>query len=594
MIYMFNNNLGFMNEVSKDEIIEAVEDSKLNDVITATIKYNYKSHNENYEYFGYKQDEKFYLYKIVSQKKENNFIELEGLYVLFDDLKGRILRDKRPKNKTTQEVMNIIFDNTGWEVFSNSNRVSSDNYYYISRLEAFKNALKKWRVEFEPLITLEGNTIRKRLYIKNQISKDYGKWYEYGDKLISVVSERNDADLYNVWIGRGKGIETENGGYTRKINFSNVVWSKSKGDPINKAKGDDFIVLEGFEGYRYPNGYDRVNIVEFNDIEDPEELLTETYNYAIKQSRPKVQLKATATDKNKIELGEVVTIIRDDLNIRYKTRVFRVVKNLLSENLQTFEFGDEVVKTTSSSIKQIAQKSVAEIKEAKVLFDDLLKKSIDNITKVYFGENGYNYTLDVENEYNMPAGFYSFNKPIDDNPTKVIYMGAGKLLIANSKDVNNQWEWKTALTGDGIIADEITSGVLKGGNVYFDLTNGILNIGDELTYSPTDGLVISGLSEIKEDIIENTDLLSGKIEDLDRYKDYIRIKNGTLELGSRLNDLRLILTNEKISFNAKGKEIAYMSGDLLKIVKGEFTESLILGKFGFFPRSNGNLSFLKY
>lgn len=40
-------------------------------------------------------------------------------------------------------------------------------------------------------------------------------------------------------------------------------------------------------------------------------------------------------------------------------------------------------------------------------------------------------------------------------------MGAGQLLIANSKLPDGSWDWRTAMNGDGIVADQITTGRLK-------------------------------------------------------------------------------------------------------------------------------------
>ena len=87
------------------------------------------------------------------------------------------------------------------------------------------------------------------------------------------------------------------------------------------------------------------------------------------------------------------------------------------------------------------------------------------ITDSYWNEDGYNYELKADNEYNLPAGDYSFDAPIDQNPTKVIYVGAGRMLISDSKDPNGDWIWKTAATGEGfageaLVANSVTANKL--------------------------------------------------------------------------------------------------------------------------------------
>ena len=107
------------------------------------------------------------------------------------------------------------------------------------------------------------------------------------------------------------------------------------------------------------------------------------------------------------------------------------------------------------------------------------------ITDSFWNEDGYNYDLRVDNEYGLPSGYYSFDRPIDQNPTKAIYMGAGKLLIANSKDPNGEWIWETALDGDGIMADKIV-----GYNSEFVLSN--WNMNDSNVYIDGDGVKTTG------------------------------------------------------------------------------------------------------
>ena len=46
---------------------------------------------------------------------------------------------------------------------------------------------------------------------------------------------------------------------------------------------------------------------------------------------------------------------------------------------------------------------------------------------------------------------------------------------------NGEWNYRTFGTGDGFVADMIIAGILKGGNVEFDLTNGTLLIGNSIS-----------------------------------------------------------------------------------------------------------------
>jgi hypothetical protein len=97
-----------------------------------------------------------------------------------------------------------------------------------------------------------------------------------------------------------------------------------------------------------------------------------------------------------------------------------------------------------------------------------------------------------------------------------------------------------------------------------------------------------------------TDDIAGVNKDLqDKYQErtsYIRFTDGNIMLGKSDSDIMLILQNDRVSFvrNVSGHpEIAYISDDVLYITEGEFLTQLRIGKFGFTPGANGNLSFKK-
>ena len=74
---------------------------------------------------------------------------------------------------------------------------------------------------------------------------------------------------------------------------------------------------------------------------------------------------------------------------------------------------------------------------------------------------------------------------------------------------------------------------------------------------------------------------------------YIRFENGNIVLGRSGSDITLVQTNDRISFMQNGREVAYIANDNMYITQGEFLTQLRIGKFGFTPGVNGNLSFKK-
>lgn len=480
-IYLFDNKQNLIKSISADLLTENFQEQELGGQITGRAKFPYKDFDEEAEYFGVKEDNNFWLYKIRKKGKESGYITIDGIHIFFDELKGSVVRDIRNQNTSGNLVVEKIVSGTGWELKSNiSERIASKNYYYQSALSAFYDAVKTWNFEFIPEILFkDGKIISKKISIYDEISKDFGKWYEYGDKLISVVAESSTDELYTAFIGRGKGIATEDengektGGYSRKIKFDEIEYTNEKnGIKVVKPKGIDYIeIKEATKLYGYPDGAPRIGVVDFDDIEDPKLLADVTFEYALKNVRPKLQLKAKALETETIELGETVAIIRPDMNIRYKVRVFKIQKDFLKDKVVSFEFGDKIVISAGERLKS----ELYEKRRREEEIDSYIDSLRDEINSSYFNDAAYNYDLKIGNKYNLPAGYYSFDRPIDQNPTKVIFMGAGKMLVADKKNPDGSWKWGTMATGEGLVAESIvgTLGEFANVNAYQ------INVNDE-------------------------------------------------------------------------------------------------------------------
>ena len=464
---MFDKNEELINVVDPEYLLENTQQQGLNGLITTVVSAPHSKELESAFYIGSRDIDDnniFWLYKVDKRTKDNNNIILNGTYSLFDDLKAYdVIRDKRPSNTSALVGINVVLEGSRWQVGNiTSTHTGTANWYYVSRLEAFWEYLENWNVEFKPRMTFSKGKITGRyIDIVDKLSDDYGKWYEYGDKLLQVTAEQASDSLYTAFIGRGKGEEVGDG-YGRRIGFEKVVWSTSNGKPVNKPLNQDYIEIPSATAlYGYSDGKPRTTVVIFEDIEDPTQVLEQTYEYALNECRPKLQMKANVIENGLSELGETCTIIRDDRGIRYKTRVFKLTRDFLNKNRKTVEFGDEIVISTAKRNSNTAKEIKKQEDQTIYWLDSLRQQVVDS----YFNEDGYNYDLTADNEYDLPAGYYSFDRPIDSSPTKVVYMGAGKIMIANSKLPNGQWNWTTAINGDGANLSAVNTGVLQAGRI---------------------------------------------------------------------------------------------------------------------------------
>lgn len=472
-VYLFDNNKALIGEVAP---LDYTQKSILGGTITASVTAIYSPEIETAHYFGSKDiddENTFHLYRVTSEKKRNGLLELSGIHILFDELQGEVIRDVRPQNVSAPIALSRILEGSLWQMgISQATTTAGTTYYYQSRLSAFWDYLKRWQVEYKPrLVFLSGQIVGRYIDIYDRVSDDYGKRYEYGDKLIKVMAEQANEGVYTALIGLGKGEETGDG-FGRKINFSDVVWSTAAGDPVEKPIDQDYVEIPGATAIY---GF-REAVIDFSEIEDREELLQATYLELLNVSRPKVEFSADAIETEMVELGEVVTIVRDDIGIKYKTRVFELERNFLDKTIKSFRFGDRILTSGAERIRQEQIKTDDKIKEQSSLLEMVRDQAIIG----YWNEDGYSYTLPANNIYNLTAGDYSFDRPIDDNPTQVIYTGAGKMLIADSKLPNGDWNWRTAATGSGLVADVITTGKLQGNNFELDLATGILSFGERV------------------------------------------------------------------------------------------------------------------
>lgn len=501
-IYLFDHDQKLLENgiVMPSRVLSSWQKLALGGLIDHGIEVLYAPVLDTCSYFGMRDIDNpalFWMYRVRKRKKSGKHIRLEGIHKFFDDLSTRgYIEDLRPKEKMIGATMEKVLEGTGWHIGQNTvTRKSSTNLYYLTKMEAFNKAISAWGCEYRLRMRFsDGKIISQEVDLAPAFAEDNGVSYQYGDKLLTVVAESKEDAIFTALCGRGKGKEIfdesgqSTGGYGRKINFKEVEWKKSKGDPVDKPLGQGYVEHpQATHQAGFPDGTPRIGLMDFPDIEDREELLRETYKALLSTARPKVELKASVLEDEVRHLGELVWIIRDDLGIRYQTRIFEISRSFLSGKKKEIRFGDKLI------MSRAEQRVQAQVEEARKQDETLsyMDKITDRLQKILFNNDGYNYELKAGNDYKLPAGYYSFDRPIDQNPTKVIYVGAGHLAIANSKKSDGTWNFRTFGSGDGFTADLIRAGVIDGGSFHLNLETGEVDIGDSLHYDPQGGLVLS-------------------------------------------------------------------------------------------------------
>ena len=537
-LFLFNNDEKLIGTVSP---LEGIQNEEINKIQTIECTVVYSELIEKASYIGHKDysdNRIFHLYKIDHVTKTSTTdVKIVGVHTFFDDMESDgYIKDFRPTNREVVGVLTTILEGSRWQLGSvNVQRNYTGNFYYVTRKEAISKLIEATQIEIKPRLEFSRGKITGRyLDVFTRLGARNGKLFVHGRDLLTVSEKKSQGAIYTAVVGRGKGEETDTGGYGRRISFKDVEWRRASGQPVDKPVGQEYVEipamtkLYGFEKGTKP----RIKIVEFQDETDKEKLLRLSYEWLEKNSRMQVEYSAKVLNVGNLELGDTVGIFNPKLGIKYETRVFKVKRNLVNNKLTEFGIGDKVTTSPFSRTIELA-------KEMKNFQDDTvywLDKIRERLSDKLINEDGYNYDLKADNEYKVPAGYYSFDKPIDQNPTKVVYMGAGKIAIANSKKPTGEWNWKTFLDGRGATLDLINTGVLKAGRIqsadgrsFWDLDTGEFHMEqsaiNEAVKTAVSGKVQEIVGEVKKNLPTKEEL-KGKNSYLHKkYSDFADGRN---------------------------------------------------------------------
>lgn len=540
-LFLFNNDEKLIGTVSP---LEGIQNEEINKIQTIECTVVYSELIEKASYIGHKDysdNRIFHLYKIDHVTKTSTTdVKIVGVHTFFDDMESDgYIKDFRPTNREVVGVLTTILEGSRWQLGSvNVQRNYTGNFYYVTRKEAISKLIEATQIEIKPRLEFSRGKITGRyLDVFTRLGARNGKVFVHGRDLLTVSEKKSQGAIYTAVVGRGKGEETDTGGYGRRITFKDVVWTKSRGNAVDKPAGQEYVEIPAMtELYGFEKGTKpRIKIVEFQDETDKEKLLRLSYEWLEKNSRMQVEYSAKVLNVGNLELGDTVGIFNPKLGIKYETRVFKVKRNLVDNKLTEFGIGDKVTTSPFSRTIELA-------KEMKNFQDDTvywLDKIRERLSDKLINEDGYNYDLKADNEYKVPAGYYSFDKPIDQNPTKVVYMGAGKIAIANSKKPTGEWNWKTFLDGTGATLDLINTGVLRAGRIqsadgssYWDLDTGEFHLQQSAITEAVNNAVNGKVNEIVGEVKKN---LPTK-EELKGKSSYLHKKYSDFEDGRNMDN----------------------------------------------------------
>jgi len=213
----------------------------------------------------------------------------------FMENKERIVVDRRFTNDTAQTALDAALEVTRYkgEVEASLGNAST-NFYYLKAIDSIWKIINVWGGDFKDVINFDNNKINRFIKILQRRGTDNGHRWEIDhniDQIERTVLSYPITALY----GRGASLPTEDGGYTRYIDFADVEWSVANGDPVDKPLGQKWVgdpdALQKYGFLRDDELLHREDEHLNYNIEDPVELLQDTWNQLQKVKNPEVNYR---------------------------------------------------------------------------------------------------------------------------------------------------------------------------------------------------------------------------------------------------------------------------------------------------------------
>lgn len=379
---------------------------------------------------------------------------------------------RRGSKDTPEQALAKALDGTRWSVGQCDEGSGEYSVYHQSSLASVKDIAEAYKMEVKPVIQLsvDGNSIAKRSVrlVKRLGRANTALRLDYDSGLSGIDRVLSADDVVTRLYCYGKGVQTTDddgnatGGYSRKITFADINGGKEY------IQDDSLLEVWGVPG---PDGslMHTEGIFEDGDCEDKATLLAEGRAALAERSKPIVSYEGTVEalgragfDANACDLGDNLQMVDTTFPkpLRLSGRVLEIVEDLLGDGSpSTVKVGNviEGIVKRSDRVQQTIDRltsSAGSWDSAATQGSAYLDGLIDGLNKVMNETGGYTYIKPGK-------GLFVYEKPEDANPTMCIQIGGGYFRIADGKNSDGTWNFRTLGNGHGLVADAIVSGTIS-------------------------------------------------------------------------------------------------------------------------------------
>lgn len=378
-------------------------------------------------------------HKIIYAKRKGKgdqmTVEIKAIPLFFDALDNDRLYDRYDGSMTAVDAFDKIFKGTGfgytlvdsfdaydWENFGNGE----------TKLAMFKKALDHYDCEFR----ITGNTV----YLENQIGRDTQFMYRYRLNASNIEQEIDAEEMWTYIKGYADYDDTTD-------EDDDEAWTNAK------IKKDYTSPLEKILGKRHAPPVKDGRIKHVSTLKKK---MKKTVDESIK-----ISLSADIHDLRRQgyplaqpQLGDKSFLIDERIGLNEEIRIVSInIKRDWQGNVLdlTVEFGNEGLSKRHQADISSATKDIKDLLEGRSKLPySVLDDAVKNATKAL-------HDAETELKFN-DNGILAIDKK---DPNKVVLFNSAGVGVSDDGGA----KFKTAMTGDGLVADVVTSGTLNTDNV---------------------------------------------------------------------------------------------------------------------------------
>lgn len=442
------------------------------------------------------------LYRIKQVSKQDSGVTATLEPIFYDSMNDCFLDDVRPTGKSGQEALEIMLaPNNKYSGQSNISKASTAYYQYVNFMEALNGDID------QSFINRWGGEILYddfAVIVNERVGGDYGVELRYGKNIpkdgmtydvdIRDVVTRIYPKAYNGRMMTGNGyvdsdlIDSYPMIKAVTMTFDNVKLAEDvQGDPedtdiVCETQSDLNVALIQQCNSQFAAGIDKPTVTISVDMV----LLENTEQYK------DVQMLES------VSLGDTIHCVNNHLGITTDARVIELEYDSIRKKVSSVVIGEaeyQYFNDITSSINRID----SVVRPNGTLMADKVQGIL----------NGIYTQLNLQSTAAQPVDGVAFRVEQTDEDAPLygcMVWGTQGIQIANKRTADGKdWDWETAITADGIVANAIITGILsdKTGTNYWNLDTGEFSLSaksfyvdDETVQDYVDGAIDGKISEI--------------------------------------------------------------------------------------------------